>query len=204
MTDVRALGPPDIDYRAAAVGISDNGFAGASVGGQPWLVGNQRSSGEKMPNKRDPLIKVAEASSSASVSQRCSAKPRTVVMSVELMRIPVSLSMRVRSSRLPSESRPYSESGRSGSTVRRRIRPTCSETRRRSRAGHSSGGSSIQLTAEFACVRTVLPRGLEHLSEPAALREAQSTMVNRRPAHSRSSRGRGAAVRRTRRRPRRE
>lgn len=44
------VGPPDIDYRAAAVGLSDNGFAGVSVGGQPWLVGNQRSSGEKMPN----------------------------------------------------------------------------------------------------------------------------------------------------------
>ena len=55
---------------------------------------------------------------------RSSAKPRMVVMSLVVMRIPVSASMRVRSSRLPSESRPYSESGWSGSMVRRRIRPT--------------------------------------------------------------------------------
>ncbi len=40
-----------------------------------------------------------------------------VVMSVDEMRIPVSVSMRVRSSRAPSESRPYPESGRSGSTL---------------------------------------------------------------------------------------
>ena len=69
------------------------------------------------------------------------ARPRMVVISVEVMRIPVSVSMRVRSSRLPSESRPYSERGRSGSMVRRRIRLTCSDTMRRSRVGHSSGAA---------------------------------------------------------------
>ena len=54
------------------------------------------------------------------------AKPRmvVVVMSADEMRIPVSVSMRVRSSRAPSESRPYRRAGRSGSTLRRRISPT--------------------------------------------------------------------------------
>ena len=79
---------------------------------------------------------------------RTGARPRRarvlwVAMILGDRRIPVSVSMRVRSSRLPSESRPYSTNGRSGSTVRRRIRLTCSATRRRSRAGHSSGGSEL-------------------------------------------------------------
>src|SRR6476661_484997 len=66
------------------------------------------------------------ASAGASFSHSSSAKPRMVmvVMSVDEMRIPVSVSMRVRSSRTPSESRPYPKSGRSGSTLRRRIRLT--------------------------------------------------------------------------------
>ena len=71
-----------------------------------------------------------------------------VAMALGVIRNPVSVSMRVRSSRLPSESRPWSENGRSGSTVRRRIRPACSATRRRSRVGHSSCGSDAQLGTE--------------------------------------------------------
>src|SRR6476620_10527806 len=83
------------------------------------------------------------ASGGASFSHSSSAKPRMVmvVMSVDEMRTPVSVSMRVRSSRAPNESRPYPERGRSGSTLRRRIRLTSSEIRRRTRVGHSSRGS---------------------------------------------------------------
>ena len=44
-----------------------------------------------------------------------------VVMSADVMRTPVSALIWVRSSRLPNESRPYSDSARSGSMVRRSI-----------------------------------------------------------------------------------
>ena len=87
------------------------------------------------------------------------------------MRIPVSASMRVRISRLPSESRPYSESGRSGSMLRRRIRLICSEIRRRSRAGHSSSGSACSSARNSLVPVRLFARGLEQFSEPAALRE---------------------------------
>ena len=74
----------------------------------------------------------------ANVSHRVSPNARTVVMSMERTRTPVSVSIRVRSSRLPSESKPYSEIARSGSTDLRKIRLSCSATRRRTNVGHSS------------------------------------------------------------------
>ena len=83
-----------------------------------------------------------DTSSGARTSQRRSASTRMVEISVDPIRIPVSASMRVRTSSVPSESNPYSASGRSGSTDRRRIRLICSEIIRRIRAGHSSRGSS--------------------------------------------------------------
>ncbi len=106
------------------------------------------------------------------------------------MRIPVSVSMRVRSSRAPSESRPYSESGRSGSTLRRRIRLTCSETRRRSRVGHSSGGSSLSSARSLLDARCVLPGGAECFGERAALGEGGQP----RCSHDRRVAGVGAVV----------
>ena len=110
-------------------------------------------------------------SEGASLSHRCSAKPRTVVMSMGLIRIPVSVSMRLRSSRLPSESRPYSD--------KRTVRIEGAAQNQADLLGHQTPEPSgplvqrqrVQLGAEFACVRSALPRGLEQFSEPAALRE---------------------------------
>ena len=92
-------------------------------------------------------------------------------MSVDLIRTPVSVSMRVRNSRLPSESRPYSDSGRSGSIDRRRIRLICSEISRRSRAGHSSRGSSCSSARNLLVPAASWPHRLERLGELAGLRE---------------------------------
>ncbi len=79
---------------------------------------------------------------------------------------PVSASSRVRNSWLLSESSPYSVSIRSTSMVRRRIRPICSDTMRRNRAGHSSCGSrsssvrNLLLPACLAVLRNASANGL--------------------------------------------
>ncbi len=114
---------------------------------------------------------MAPSRADSQISSIARANPRTVVISLGLMRIPVSASMRLHSSRLPSESRPYSTRGRSGSTVRRRIRLIWSATRRRSRPGRSSGGSAFSSARNLLVFVRLLPHGLEQFSELAALRE---------------------------------
>src|ERR1700712_2478348 len=97
-----------------------------------WSDGHDDTAGTAVSTLRSTAIK--------SLSR--SARPRPVVTSVDPIRTPVSDSSRVRNSNVPRESSPYSDSGRSASTERRKIRLISSEISRRTRADHSSRGSS--------------------------------------------------------------
>ena len=111
----------------------------------------------KSPGGDDAVHAVCSADS---VSDRCWARARTVLWVATasgVMRIPVSVSMWVRISRLPSESSPWSAKGRSGSMVRRKMRLSCSPIRRRNRSGHSWGDSVLSSARNASLSVSVCP-----------------------------------------------
>jgi hypothetical protein len=113
-----------------------------------------------------PTRRCQAASAGASFSHSISAKPRTVVTarSVGLTRIPVSVSMRVRSSTAPSESRPYSESGPSGSTLTQDQADLLGDQMPQP-GGPLVQGQLVELGTQFACARCVLLNGAERFGE---------------------------------------